>query len=451
MGWITALLCLPLASAGEFPVPPLQTDSQLKVWAAKAQAAKKASDAASVGLVSYVGKDSFQAQLAKCCPDAAAMSPEAFLARFRAEARVAEIAHAFPADGPLKDETIEIAENYTWFVNEWQANMIGGHPRAGTAPQNGAEQALFGCKPFVADYPSWEEATSRLIYTAYNFRQLDTGSTPNYGPVTAVFSNARINNMVLISPVDTGGWQIQCNDPGTDQNFTCKAWDPTTVGTLQHFDHIVRPSLEIWGDGLTNVAKFFARSAMAGNGNYSQLSSMSSDEAERYWEANILGNPRFPEDVKFLIGDFASLFGTPTGQRLQGLADTHDLPLFWALGYGGRHLQSGPRGMFSRGHLEFQGNERLLDPTVSQSRFNATLPGGAQGAFKSIWSIVSNRRQHGEAMAPREYKQAWSIFKQHQVRAAPITAYSCGDAEACVGTDVSTGDCICKQTGETIV
>lgn len=92
----------------------------------------------------------------------------------------------FPVEqgsGHARDFTLAAASTVNWFMNEWQSKLISGAPAVGP-PQDAAEQRLFSCTPFAADEPTWEEASSRIIYTALNLHMLDTGSTPNYGQVT---------------------------------------------------------------------------------------------------------------------------------------------------------------------------------------------------------------------------------------------------------------------------
>merc|ERR1712070_1011450 len=106
--------------------------------------------------------------------------------------------------------------------------------------------------------------------------------------------------------------------------------------------------------------KFFARSAFAGD--YTQLPNLTSNN---YWESNIVGNPRLPEGVKFLIAQFPALFGTSAGRRVQQLADHYGWLLVWALGNGGSSTKPKPGSK--------PGNQRLLDPRSATLRTNATL------------------------------------------------------------------------------
>merc|ERR1712100_915220 len=109
--------------------------------------------------------------------------------------------------------------------------------------------------------------------------------------------------------------------PGYHQkgSFNCSAWRPSIVGTLEHHDHIILANWATKANSsmpnhsiVDEAKKFFARSAFAGE--YTQLPSLTSNN---YWESNIVGNPRLPEGVKFLIAQFPVLFGTSAGRRVQ--------------------------------------------------------------------------------------------------------------------------------------
>jgi len=183
---------------------------------------------------------------------------------------------------------------------------------------------------------------------------------------------------------------------------------------------------------------FFRRSAFAGE--YASLTNTSKDDSDRYWEANILGNPRLPEGVKFLVANFGTLFGTVTGKRLQQLADHFSWPLVWALGDaaatksgGGGHKQkSGP----------FAGNQRVLDPVVATT-VNITKSVGATDSFNNLWDVVATKRQDGTP-TPQQWGAWWDELAASQERVAPITSQACSASANCLGTSIETGDCICK-------
>eukprot|EP00966_Prymnesium_polylepis_P101365 2347698-Prymnesium_polylepis.1 len=119
-----------IAVLSMWPTPPVQTPVQAAAWARANSEAKAASDAATPQVLSLFGSPAFQTALAACCPEVAGLSASELLDRYRAEARVAELAHNFPAmpsSGSAHhhwvDETIALVETYPWFLNQWQAAL----------------------------------------------------------------------------------------------------------------------------------------------------------------------------------------------------------------------------------------------------------------------------------------------------------------------------------------
>jgi hypothetical protein len=274
-------------------------------------------------------------------------------------------------------------------------------------------------------------------------RQMDTGSSPNFGDVSAVFRGDHVKDTVLIAPMDTGLYEKHCNNtsgPRPGQKVNCQAWEPTTVGTLDYHDHLIIPNLKYFLDSsatdsevYTAAQHLFERSAFAGD--YTSIADLL-DEQMHYWESNILANPRLDGDVKLLIGSFFTLFGTDEGKKLQQVADQFAWPLFWAYGSAGGHGQGS----------QTPGNERFFDPANVHT--NATVPQDAASKFQQLWSQVESARASGASST--QLTQFWSTFRDQQLRVAPITAMACADVHGCVATDVITGDCIC-QSGSVVV
>ena len=68
-----------------------------------------------------------------------------------------------------------------------------------------AEVTVFGLRPFANESrPTWREASSRLVYTAHNMRQMDSGSATVFGDVGAVFRTSRVAPFLLLTPVGAG-------------------------------------------------------------------------------------------------------------------------------------------------------------------------------------------------------------------------------------------------------
>merc|ERR1711865_34095 len=95
----------------------------------------------------------------------------------------------------------------------------------------------------------------------------------------------------------------------------------------------------------------------------------------------------------------------------------------------------------------YPGNGRVLDPKVNSSQvLNATFPTHSQSDFAKLWSDVAAAR----ATAPpsqEQWQSWWGRLALQQVQLAPITAFACSTPEICIGSDATTGHCICHTAG----
>lgn len=160
-----------------------------------------------------------------------------------------------------------------------------------------------------------------------------------------------------------------------------------------------------------------------------------------YWESNILGHPRLPEGVKFLIGNFPLMFGTDDGRSLQKVSEHYSWPLVWAFGYGQAS---------SKSSSTVAGNKRILDPTDAAANTNATLPNSAANNFEDVWSLVETARKSQTNPSASDFSRWWSSLEESQVRMAPLAHDSCADTD-CVGIAIGSNDCICKSAAITTV
>lgn len=210
------------------------------------------------------------------------------------------------------------------------------------------------------------------------------------------------------------------------------------VGTADHLDHLILPNLEFFMPSIdrpknvtvySEAQKLFERSAFGGP--YTTLPGTDITEANKYWEATIHANPRLT-DVKFVVADFASLFGTYNGRKLQTVSANYDWPLVWSFGSGG-HAPLPPDPS--------PGNRRILDPLYPIT--NASRTDETRDEFEEVWSLLETARRtswsDGKAM---NFEQYWNLLIS-QTRVAPITARSCGTTNKCIGTNTASGDCIC--------
>eukprot|EP00931_Biecheleriopsis_adriatica_P094602 TRINITY_DN6822_c0_g2_i1.p1 TRINITY_DN6822_c0_g2~~TRINITY_DN6822_c0_g2_i1.p1 ORF type:complete len:499 (-),score=60.01 TRINITY_DN6822_c0_g2_i1:91-1551(-) len=472
---LSAQLLLFIVTA-QFPVPPEVTKVQQAVLAKKAGEARTASLAATNQVLELFDSEVFRAGLWKCCPTVAGLPSKELLQLYREEVRVAELAHTFPSGygkGGFEDITIPLASHFTWFLNEWQAPLIGNGTVTGM--YNLAEENIYGLPPFVNDSkPTWDEAADRLIYVAHNMRQIDTGSIPVYGDVTAVFRTSHVRDMVEIAAVDTGMFEVNCNQsvfPNRSKkrfvNVNCSGWKPTTVGTMKDFDHIIISNLRTFSLKSTSTVeeeaiKLFSRSAFAAD--YLNLPNVSLLDGLKYYEANILGNPRFPDAVSFLIGNFHTLFGTDAGRKLQLLADQYAWPLVWAFGAKLRtpwqreegqnptqNTRAAKKEMWESLHESFKlpsfpGNQRILDPeTLSSHALNATISTDMKNAFANVWSQVAKQREGLVPIPHTQWQSWWSELSVSQARLAPLTARAGCSPDVCIGTMAVSGKCVCMQ------
>lgn len=447
LGQLATLLASSLLVASQYPTPVEVTDVQKQVLAEQTAKAKAASNAATKDVLSFLDSKDFRSELTSCCPKAAQLSSQELLEHLRAEMRASELAHSFPGDssGRFQDMTIDTAKQSDFWLNEWQVPLKNGE---GVPTQyNEAEEGLFGCPPFKDDRkPTWDEAANRMIYIVQNTRQLDFGSVWTFGDVSVIFKKSYVKNNVLIAAVDTGLWERSCNKSSHSQGkINCNAWQPHQVGTLEHLDHLILGNFGSWSTSKDTIAqeagRWFARTPLAGD--YLKLQPMRFSDNMHYMEANILMNPRLPDAISLIVGDFASLFGTDLGTSLKELAQQRGWPLAWSRG-----------GLSSDRHLiekNIPGNARILDPKVDSSQaLNATFPANSQSNFEKLWSSVSSGRSSG----PPSHEQLdnwWNTLASQQVNVAPVSAYACSEPDSCVAVDARSGHCICHGLHSEVV
>uniref|UniRef100_A0A7S0ZWI0 Phospholipase B-like n=1 Tax=Noctiluca scintillans TaxID=2966 RepID=A0A7S0ZWI0_NOCSC len=446
---LSLCLLVRVRASAIFPSPPVQTENQKRLYAAQAANAKAASDAATPKLLRVFESAAFREELLECCRDLADLPAPEILSLLRADLRTAELAHSFPAvvQDSHDDVTIEELSKLDYFPNQWQVALM----RDADCPVffNMAEEGIFGMAPFKNESrPTWTEAAERLVYVALNARQLDHGSLSMFGPAGAIFSHTGAQNMVLIAPVDTGMYEMLCNDTANHHHHKHNLvacgdyWHHHTVGTLDDLDHIIFANFGLFTAEVNTTLEqeagsLFRRSSFAGR--YLGLPNETYIDAFKYPESNIVGAPRFPGGISLLVGSFRELFGTDSGRALQLLADSNSLPLVWSLG-------AAPWDPWKT-HKEgttFPGNQRILDPLASRNALNATFPTGAELEFEHFWAKVSIARSPNGTL-PR-VRTWWTAFAATQERVAPLTATSCeATDDICFGTNAITGVCLCRR------
>jgi len=446
------LLALLPSALASFPVPPEQTKEQLSLFQKTAAAAKEASDAATPKVLEFFDSTEFRRVLQGCCPDVAGLKSTELLRRYRAEAQIAELSHALPSE-PQKGQKKEVFDDVTekevghlsWFPNEFQSALMHNVTALSAPINNYAQQHIFGSAPFAGMPPTWQEAENRLIYVAHNMRRLDTGSLPGFGDVTVVFNTSRVRNSVVIAPYDTGLFTMNCLFPHlliqkAKKPLNCSAWPSPAVGTLDHLDHLIIPNLQIpynrsvtnqtWKDGVRTLwSRAFTETP------YEDLPPLTLNDMGSYLETDVLANPRLPDTVKYVIGNFPILFGTDDGRKLQQIAANRSWPLFWGVGNG----EPVKKDKNFTDPTKYAGNERFADPSIV-ALTNATLPWGAKGAFDKVWEEAALERSKRN-VTKEDVKRWWAAVSSSELRVAPLSASSCAIADRCVA--VAAGDCVC--------
>lgn len=460
--WLLPALLGSALGLEPFPTPPEQTAEQISNFQGIRARAKDASLAATPQVLAYFNSQPFRGMLKDCCPKIADLPAEELLRRYRAEAQVAELAHALPAQMKdiFSDVTVKEVGEMSWFPNEFQVALI--HHRNlsdGASPVNDAAQKdIFGCKPFAEREPTWSEVANRLIYIAHNMRRLDSGSEPFFGDFTVVFNSTHVKDSVVIAPYDTGLYEMVCFNPHMklpgDLNrsmlppLNCSAWPKSLpVGTLDYLDHLILPNLAAAANStktnrtmLDSARDLYVRSSMS-EIDYQDVPALGMQNLGDYLESDILANPRLPEAVKFGIGSFPTLFGTQDGRDMQAIAKRLHWPLFWSFGTGDPSAQDPHMTL----DLKLPGNLRIADPQNIVVTTNATVSGLASETFEKVWQEAVEVRAKRNATKKDVHK--WWHALDDQLRAAPITWRSCASVHDCVGVDFA-GDCICVSKRE---
>ncbi|CAJ1406645.1 unnamed protein product [Effrenium voratum] len=456
--WIFLGLAVATTAAAAGPVPePLpaeQTPHQRALFAKHAAAAAAASAEATGEVLAFLDSSDFREALRRCCAELLPLSALELLKRYRAEARSAELAHALPAESLTAvwpDVTLAELEEHGWFLNEWQAGLLHGNATPGTpqAVNDLVQQRLYGCRPFTSPTaPTWAEAAGRLIYVAHNMRRLDYGSMPSFGDVVAVFNTTYVHDMVLTMPYDSGQYGMSCWHQGIPEGFAppqlnCSSWGEV-LGTLDHFDHLILPNLYMMGNWSlgnfsfrynmsANVQSLFGRSAIA-KLPYEAIPPVDTFEAVQYLETNILGNPRLPAGVSFLIGNGGTLFGTALGRQLQRVAAARGWPLFWAM----TGLPS-PQTQANFTLPLLPSNRRFADPASHRALTDAPLAENAEKGFEEVWAQAKELRENRN-LTEADSEGWWQQLTATQLMVAPVTHGRC--ASHCVA-QLSVG-CVCR-------
>ncbi len=421
------------------------------------------------------------------------------------------------AIGQAADVNLTQAANATWFYNEWQLQVlfplyidiwevIGGSCSLG--PAAAAELGIFGLPPFSAAIPhvpgafpggwpaSLAEASDRVVYALFNQRRCTLPTAP-WGDVSVIFAPSLTKDIVLLSPFDTGDYEVGCNSTyRTDMNkaferdcalqknrAACQSldymctWNGTAcrsersagqeqqvtgyypgeamcnwtlrMGTMQDHNHVLLDNVmlsmgsssPIGPPGPAGGAKSAAAARLGAlfKGMFEPLSNRTDDGfTNDYFEAELLGTAAFPEGVHFILAGFDSLFGTADGELLQRWCVKWKWPLVWTATGGGWSPSSHSGG----------GPQRVLDPVVLQSSAaGQNYSSAAKSALKRFQQLWHNHT----AKPPERFPPGpsggsgggWSSLAQilAPLGVEPLQRGRC--AGDCIGTIVASGHCVC--------
>jgi hypothetical protein len=323
---ICILIAILLSSSAVGYSPQLQrgepktTQWQRDLFTRQNNLARQLSNAAEQPVLDYFAHNGpFRDSLKTCCPELASQSAAALLALYKELFETSEMVHNFEAapGGRHGDVDVVIGSRTSFFQNLWELEVLNyTHSMSShtSTTQDDAEVDLFGYKPFknTSNMPTLAEAAERPVYTALNFVRCDTGN-PGFGSVAAVFDSIYLRNATLISAVDSGLYEMTCNNtapsppkpspppspvpphppstcPGPStagdpqamkHGGNCAAYESHAVGTFDHFTHLILPNVLYWNNTIT-LAQILCRAARPwgqNNLSYSWLNT--------YYEANI--------------------------------------------------------------------------------------------------------------------------------------------------------------------
>jgi hypothetical protein len=312
------------ACVAQIPPPPeKQSANQQAVYSRVASAAAALSAKATPELLRVFDSTEMRKHLKQCCASIATIPSTDLLEKLRREVRVGELVHNFEREG--RDDQLQLgdASNSTFFPNLWELSFLNltsrnsSHHHVG--PEDCAERGLYGFEDFTAQkngqpYPAtYTEAANRPVYTAWNILRTDMGN-PDFGSVCAVFSTDFVRNLTVVASIDTGIYEMACNDSFSKKHFfngNCSK-GARSVGTLEHFDHLILYNHYFWSGNLNvTMARLFGDTPAV------RLAAVDRNSTIEYLEPDIAGEALYPSAIKMMIGSFADLFGTPKGRMLQ--------------------------------------------------------------------------------------------------------------------------------------
>lgn len=390
--------------------------------------------------------------LARCCKEVAQLPAEALVLELRKAVMAAEVVSGFSSEvnGSFFSFSLSEAEQVDHYENLWEVWVRNDVVNNYTHGFDWLETSFFGFKPFKepAHPNSMLEARERSAYFLLNSLRSDAGS-PLYGDVSVVLKPSFAHATSILSPLDSGSWAGWCHGsyspPKPSYAHNCSAFPGHQgLGTFQALDHLFGINEAYW----SSPAAFLRPLArlLAGE---DASTSMVGEDFVRYFEVLPTAEVTF-SDVKFVIADFPSLFGTARGVAVRSWCQKNGWLLLWSLG-----LNVGFSTNQGRPHFwdvfnqpgPFRGRSRLIDPEFLGPLQPWQNVSSDLDAFNASWQLLQAKRGTALPLKPKDFQFAWTALEGQlspDLWITPVRA-SCPDLDLCVG--VTRKGCLCGAGG----
>eukprot|EP01102_Stenamoeba_stenopodia_P001694 TRINITY_DN11538_c0_g1_i1.p1 TRINITY_DN11538_c0_g1~~TRINITY_DN11538_c0_g1_i1.p1 ORF type:complete len:476 (+),score=77.24 TRINITY_DN11538_c0_g1_i1:90-1517(+) len=439
--------------------PPRQGAVQQQVWEAVNEAAITASAAATPRVLEYLDSSEFRSQIADI-DELNGASAQEILDVLRSLIRGSTYHHNFPV--------LSTFDNLDVGLNKMMAN--GFVPNVYTAVYEGelpyfpsiqnqynVEMEVMGYPPFVnATSPTLAEALERPSYTCGNIYRV-AGGCFSFGDLSLQINPSWIQNMTILSAVDTGSYYVFClenfttvddsvrNHPtvsrlasmGLDDQslYNCSAWNGVP-GTFNAFDHIILGNFGFWKLPLGNLLKrYYLDEPFLLEGDDGILASDIG-----YIEGDVSGAILFPEAVSALhvgvVGAFAVSNWT---EVIRNWSISNSWPLIWY------------QGLVSTGLLD--NKNMFIDPFTARLTTNLSISDSdlekSQKSFLAVLNETTNLLESHPGLA-LDSVFWYGVYKallfelSDDLRLEYPKINACVDATRCFAVQSSTGDCVCS-------
>lgn len=354
-------------------------------------------------------------------------------------------------------------ENSSYLYNLWQVeylNLTRG-PRLPKSILNGVETNLFNLLPFNdttninADPKSFDNASKRLIYTAWNAEKV-SGPNNGFGDITVIFNTSIIKDLVVVSPVDTGYYWAQCGHGNAHPSMNeqnCSAWD-RSMGTLNHIQHLIvyKYYMSYGNESYDKTGQIYP--LIDCNPIYNGQTRIHGwPFSYPYMEANIIGNALYDQGaIQAIAVSFSTLFGTAMGDLARKWCLKNKWILFWS--FAESHAGSDLRLTF---------NGRILDPMVfAESKFshNYKIRRNDSDAFDQLLNESRAIIATGQHPSSGQLSHWWTMLQNGNASTAnvpgaiypattlatqPLSARQCHNPQSCVAVTQKDLTCICRE------